>query len=117
MTSSFTDGTTAVLPELVDGWSSTRTARTVIQPVIGGGVDAWMQPASPRNGSLTAVFSSLDDAVALETLLAAGTAITFSDSDHPTLSMTFAPTDDITVNQSDGRSAWLVRFGFQEVTA
>lgn len=125
MSSSFTDGTTAVQPLVIDGWDSTRRVRTVFQDVVGGGIDAWPQPAAPRSGSLTAVFLTMADAFALEGLLASGAVITFADSDAPERGMTFLADGDIQVTRGDdevdpgdGSSAyvWAVGFSFQEVT-
>lgn len=116
MSSSFSNSSTAVLPELVDGWTSSRQARSTVQPIIGGGVDVWSQPAAPRSGTLVAVLRTLADAVTLEELLASGDLVTFADSDEPVLGMTFVAQNDITIRQSDGRGSWLVEFGFQEVT-
>lgn len=125
MSSSFTDGTTAVQPLVIDGWDSTRRVRTTFQDVVGGGIDAWPQPAAPRSGSLTAVFLTMEGAFALEALLASGAVITFADSNVPARGMTFLATDDIQVTRgddeldlADGSTAyvWAVSFGFQEVT-
>lgn len=126
MSSSFTDGTTAVQPRVLDGWQSTRAVRTVVQDVQGGGVDAWLQPASPRSGTLTAMFVGMSDAFSLEALLGAGTVLTFADSDEPARGMTFVASGDIRVTRGDDalllpdgteEFGWAVEFGFQEVTA
>lgn len=124
MSASFTDGTTAVQPIVIDGWESVRTVRTVVQQVVGGGVDAWLQPAAPRSGTLSAIFFDAADAFALEALLAAGTVLTFADTDRPNRAMTFVAQDSINVTQGDDIVqtpggdfyVWSVGFGFQEVT-
>lgn len=125
MTSSFSNGTTAVQPRVLDGWESVRTPRTVVQDVPEGGVDVWLRPAAPRTGTLTAIFFGMSGAFALEALLAAGTVVSFADSDEPDRGMDFVATNEIRVTRgtdavllSDGSEefAWSVSFSFQEVT-
>lgn len=124
MPSSFTDGTTAVQPLVVDGWDSGRNVGNVVNAVVGGGVDVMLRPAAPRSGTLSAVFTSLAAALSLEAMLSAAAVLTFADSDAPQFAMSFVATDAIRVSRSDDPLllddgteifVWLVGFGFQQV--
>lgn len=125
MSSSFTNGSTAVQPLVIDGWDSSRESQNVLQQVIGGGVDALLRPAAPRSGTLSAVFVSMADAFALEALLSAGEVVDFADSDLPILDMSFVTSgairiskgeDAITLEDGTETFAWSVGFDFQQVT-
>lgn len=116
MSSSFTDGTTAVLPEVVDGYQATRSSRHVFNPRFGTNADdVVVYPAGPRTGTLTAVFASYPPAAALLQLLSGTSPIQFDDSERPEIGMTFLADGSIGINQSDGRTVWIVTVDFREV--
>lgn len=116
MTSSFTNGTTAVIPRVVDGYKASRQSRHAFHPVLSGNEDVYARPAGPRSGTMTAVFDGYASAAQLSTMLAGTTPVSFADSDRPELGMTFLADGDITLEQSPGRSAWIITVAFREVT-
>lgn len=123
MTVSFTSGATAVQPLVINGWESARTSQSFLHQIVGGGIDAVLRPATPRSGTLAAVFTDKAAAFALEMLLAAGVIVTFADTDVPDLNMAFVASDDIRVTRADEAVTidgadtyiWLVEFSYQEL--
>lgn len=116
MSSSFSVGTWVVVPRLVDGYRHSRDSRTAFATVPGADAAlATVFPASMRNGTMTAVFDNLADAIQLDTMLKGTLPIMFTDSESVQLNMTFLLSGRASLEQSAGRGAWLVTFDFQEV--
>lgn len=117
MSTSFSAGAIAVLPDLVDGFQAERQSRHVFNIVLGSTAeDVVTRPAGPRSGTFTAVFSSLARAQQLLDLCSGTTPIVFADSDVPSLGMTFLADGRIAMEQSAGRSVWIVAVAYREVS-
>lgn len=117
MSSSISDGTTSVLPLVVDGYESTRQSQNVFNNVIGRSLpDVFLNPASPRTGTLTMLFATEADALACEALHTGTALLTFSDSDLPSATMTYVADGSITRRlDPESRALWLVTVDFREV--
>lgn len=116
MSASVTDGMTSVLPLLILGYQSVRTARNVFNEVIGRSQpDVALNPASPRTGSLVMLFATEADALACEQLHSGTALLSFADSDVPTAAMTYVPSGNITRQLHENQVYWIVTVDFREV--
>lgn len=106
------------VPDLIDGYRSTRTSRNVLHTLAGSQEPAiTLRPAGLRRGSLTALFSVQAEALALEADLAAGQTLTFDTDELTDVDMTFVLDGSLVVElDRDTRSRWTVTFDFQEVS-
>ena len=115
---SLTDGTTTILPVLVDGYAASRESRTILHPIIGSAETAVsLQPAALRSGTLQLLFTTLADAVAAADALAVATVWTLTDDDQASIGMMFVVTDAIEPSlDPESRELGLVSFSFQELS-
>lgn len=105
-------------PLLVTSYESSRQSQNVFNPIVGGGMDVVLYPASLRTGTLVCLFDNEADAKFCEDIHSRTTVLTFSDSDHPTIGMTYVPSGSIArALDSASRLLWTVSIGFQEVQA
>lgn len=107
-----------IAPEVINGWSSTREARTIAHTILGSPApDITLRPAAARRGVLRCVFAEEADAAAAVEVFATPQVLTFIDDDRPTLAGAFVVTNgDITLDL-DGATAdvWVVSVPFAEV--
>lgn len=115
--STISNGTSTVTPVTVTGYAATRASRNVLHAIIGTPDPAvTLRPAGLRTGTLEALFDTRADAQSAVTILASDAALTFVDTDHPSISMTFVLDGDVTMAlDDDTRALWLVSFDYQEV--
>lgn len=118
MASTITHSTGVITPRAVNGWQSSREARTIMHPVLGRPHDdVTLRPAGLRSGELTLVFPLEADARAAENVFAVAQVLTFADTDRTTLGMSFVVADgEISVDLDDvTRNVWIVTVPFREV--
>ena len=117
MTTTISDGTTAVTPVLTLGYASNRDSRNVFHDVIGrADQDVTLYPAGLRSGTLTFLFDNETDALTCENLHSAAAVFTITDTDRPSIAMTYAVKGKIPRTLDDGtREMWTVAVDFQEV--
>jgi len=103
-------------PVLVDGFTGTRTSRTVVHTLLNSGDPAIsIRPAGLRTGTLSALFETQAQAQALADALATGAVQRYTDSDAGG-SFRFVPSGRIEVRLDDStRAAWWVTFDYSEV--
>lgn len=104
------------LPLVVNGWQESANGRNIINPVIGGGVDVTLQPASLRQGAFELVYELEDDAEAAFAMHQRPSTFTISDSDRASTAMTYIVDGQISRSLDDeSREYWIVRVEYQEV--
>lgn len=117
--STISDGTTTFTPIVIVGWESERVAANVLHDIINRvDDDVTFRPAGLREGTLTALCPTLEDAMQLEVLLAQPKKMTFADPDHPVLNMTFVVPIGTAIRaslDSDTLVLGLVEFSFKQV--
>jgi hypothetical protein len=118
--SSYVDtGATIINPILATGYESRRPARNIVHEIFDTtSVDVTLRPAGLRTGTLELLFADEASSKAAEDAIAAAGVMTFGDTDVTTVDMSFiVPAGgDITRTLHDSRTAWLVTFGYHEVT-
>lgn len=114
----FSDGTTTLMPVLVNGYAASRASRNIVHSIIGSNVSAVaLQPSGLRTGSLSTLWPTLADAFAFADFLSAASLFTLTDADQPAVNMSFVVTDTIEPALDDEtRVLGTVSFSFQEVT-
>lgn len=108
-----------VTPTIVDGYSATRAARTIVHHIIGRpDPDISFRPASLRTGQLTCVFALQDAALAAATVFAKPQPLTLADPDVA-IGMTFIVPEGGAIEvelDDETRDVWLVHVDFEEVS-
>jgi hypothetical protein len=105
-------------PLLIDGWQESVDTRNVLNPVVGGGVDYTLYPASLRSGQFVAVFDDEDAAAELLRMHQRPARFTLQDADRPSVAMLYIADGTVTRALDDeSRDYWLVTIPFQEVDA
>lgn len=105
-------------PDFVDGWAETRSSRTVVNPIVGGGVDYILYPADLRSGTMTLVFLDEQDAIDCFQLHAKAAVFTITDTDRPSINMNYIVNGSNTRTLNDqNRTWWTVAIQYQEVGA
>lgn len=112
-----TSAGTIITPALVLGYRSARPSGTIVQPVLGGGVDVLVQPAKPRTGTLEFLFLTEAAAKTAEDLHSSAYYFTLADSDLSSVGMRYVVTGDILRELHENRARWLLTVPFQEVPA
>lgn len=116
-TITYTGGT--ITPEVVEGFSASRSARSIVHNIMGRtDPDITLRPAGLRKGTLTLVFATGALAQAAEAILAVPQIFALSDADVPEVNMQFVVADgDIrTTLDLETQTAWLVEVPYQEIT-
>jgi hypothetical protein len=117
LTTTLSNGTDTIAPDLVDGYESSRTARTLTHDVIGrADPDITLRPADTRKGQLRLVFGDEAAAAAAE-ISHAGTSVwTLTTSDLTTIGMRYVVAEgDVTRILDATRACWIVTVPFREV--
>ena len=117
MTTITTNAGTVITPALVLGYSSARQPGTIIRQVLGGGVDALVQPAKPRTGTLELLFLTEAEAKAAEDLHASAFFFTLADADLSSVGMRYVLAGEVRRELHEDRIRWLLTVPFQEVPA
>lgn len=122
MAVTITAGPVALTPDLINGYDTTRTGRTIVHDIIGAyTADVTLRFASLRTGTLHLVYTSAnaendsDNALAA---LATAVVFTLTVDDVPTAAMSFVvPAGGRITRTLDDttRAAWTVDLDYQEV--
>lgn len=112
------DGTgTATVPTCIDGYAATQRERTIVRPLIGGGVAVTLLPPDPRSGQLELVYPTGAAAETARQLLQRGVLYSLTSTEQPTINMAdFAVLSVSPALEDETRAAWIVTVTFQEVT-
>lgn len=103
-------------PLLVDGWTESVESRNIINPVMGGGVDVTPLSAGKRTGSFVLIYGTEADAKAAFELHRLAATFRLSDSDLPTLDLTYVLSGSLERALDDeSRVLWFVTVNYQEV--
>ncbi|RPE75196.1 MULTISPECIES: hypothetical protein [unclassified Frondihabitans] len=116
------DEATAIAPDLVTGFESTRDSQTLFHSVIGRAYpDITLRPASLRRGTLTMLFASGDAeslSATAEDLHAAAGLFELTDPDRASVAMTYVVSGAVgRALEDETRDAWLLSVDFQEVAS
>lgn len=109
-----------ITPEVVNGFASSRQARSIVHTILGRpDPDITFRPAGLRKGELTLVFETGAEAAAAEAVLVVPQVFGLNDPDVPQVSMSFVVADGEIQNALDleTQRVWIVRVPFQEVAA
>ena len=111
------DGTGATTsPALVLGYETEQESQNIVHDIIGGGIAITLVRPRPRAGRLRLFYLTEATANAARLLHARETTFTFTDTDLPTIAMTYALNGSISPALEDaGRKRWIVEVGYQEV--
>lgn len=114
-----TKGATTITPTIVDGYSTTQSARTILHDIIGrSNPDVSFAADSLRSGSLRCMFVLEADADAARDALAQPGVWTLADAARSSIGMLFVRQGDMTVELDDEtRELWVLTLGYQEVLA
>lgn len=115
-TITYTGGT--ITPAVVNGFDSSRPARTVVHTILGRpDPDITFRPAGLQKGVLTLVFATGAQARSAESALTVPRIFTLSDIDVPEVAMQFVVADgDVSIRLDlETQSVWIVEVPFQEV--
>lgn len=118
MTSTITHALGTIVPTVVNGYTATRTAETVVHRIINRSEpDVTFRPAGLRTGSLRCVFATESEAKAAYGVLSDPQVFALADDDVPTVDMSFVVADgDIEISlDPDTRRVWVVTVPFVEV--
>lgn len=119
MTTTLTANSVMRTPQLVLGYSSTRSAGNIVHPVIGNpSPDVTLAAAGLRTGTLSMLCLNLADALAVQSLHTGPYVVVLADSDLPALNMTYVASGTIAIALDDEtRTRWTVTVDFQEISA
>lgn len=107
-----------ITPGVIDGFSATIPARTIVHAILGrSDPDITFKPAGLRTGTLQLVFATGADAAAAVAALRIPQVLTLSDADVPEVGMSFVVAEGDLVSALDPRTrrVWTVTVPFQEV--
>lgn len=111
------DGSGATIsPALVLGYKTSRESQNIVHDIIGGGIAVTLIQPRPRSGTLELFF--LTEAAAFDALTkhSLETTYTLTDTDRPSVNMTYVTEGTIDLELDDqGRTRWVVSAGYQEV--
>lgn len=111
------DGTgTSVSPALVLGYETSRESQNQVHQIIGGGIAVTLVRPNPRSGTLELFFLEEADAVAALELHSREATFTLSDTDRPSIGMTYVCDGTTSLRLDDQtRRRWILSVGYQEV--
>lgn len=105
-------------PDFVDGWAETRNSRTVVNPIVGGGVDYVLYPADLRTGTMSLIFLDEQDAIDCFEVHSQAAVFTITDTERPSINMNYIVSGSNTRTLDDqSRKWWVVSIQYQEVGA
>jgi hypothetical protein len=107
-----------ITPLLVLGYETARQSQSIFHDILGGGQDVTLRPASLRSGTLRLLLATEAEAVAAETAHAAGKVLRLTDTDRPSVSMSYVLDGSLVRRLDDGtRKLWTLDVGYREVAA
>ncbi|MCM3778991.1 hypothetical protein [Microbacterium hydrocarbonoxydans] len=111
------DGTTgSISPALVLGYQTARESQNIVHDLIGGGIAVTLIAPRPRSGRLELFFLTEADGFGALTKHGLETTFTLSDTDRPSVGMTYVTDGSLDLALDDqGRSRWVLSVGYQEV--
>lgn len=112
-----TSSTDKTSPLHMLGYQASREAQNIFHDILGGGQDVTLRPAALRSGVLRLLYASEPAAAAALAMLARQAVFTVADTDVASVSMRFAVSGTVAIEQDDDRALWLVSVGYREVTA
>lgn len=99
-------------------YSTANRSRSVIHSLIGGGIAVSLVAPDPRSGDLALLYETEADAQAAAQLHLLPTGFTLTDTESPSVSMTYVVDGDVSVElDQDTLTLWVVTVGFQETVA
>lgn len=102
-------------PVLILGYETSIESQNIVHQIIGGGTAHTLIRPNARNGSLELFFTdeaSAFDAFNLHKLEA---TFTVTDTDRPSVNMTYVVDGSVDLRLTDDRKRWVVTVGYQEV--
>lgn len=119
MATTVSNGTTTITVEGLDGWDSSRAGGNVIHPIVNSPAPSVSdRPASLRTGRHRFIVPELEDALELESMLAAIGTFTLNDSNVSAVAMTFKLAGRLAVYTDPGSSGkFVVDCEYAEVTS
>lgn len=119
MATLITSGTDTITPDLVLGYDAERESGNIIHPILGSeNPDVTFRPARLRTGTLELLFHDEAEAVAAVHILAIAEVCAVVSDEREAVVMTFVLAGRLGHTLEDQtRDMWIVRVGYQEVTA
>ena len=103
-------------PLLVLGYYSTRLSRNIVHDLISGGIAVTLVEPRPRSGDLRLFFADEAEAFACLALHGQETTFTITDTDRPSVNMTYVVDNRLEIGlDEETRDHWVVTVGYQEV--
>lgn len=117
MTTTITAGATTITPDLVDGYSVTRSSQSILHPIIGAAEpDVTFRPMGLRRGTLRCIFALEADAWTAYNAIAGANTSTLV-SDERDIDMVFMVDGELSIELDDEtRDMFIVSIDFQELT-
>lgn len=115
---SITHSAGVIVPVTVDGYSASRSPRTLLHPILGrAGDDVTFRPAGLRKGTLTLVFATEATAHSAFGVLLTPQVFTLSDPDVDIAMSFVVAEDDVRLSlDPETRTVWLIELPFREVS-
>lgn len=120
MSSTVSDGTTTVVPWIVNGYQASQSGQSIVHQVLGASApDVTVQPVGLRTGTLNLVFVGWDAAEACRAMCVnASGPLSFADGDVSAAAMSFVVASGGVQTHLDTASGmWMVDVAFQEIPA
>lgn len=109
------DSATTV-PDLVLGYESRRSSRSVVHDLIGGGIAVTLVEPRLRSGKLELFYPDEADAWVSFNLHGVADVFTVGSDDVPDIDMAYVVDGDVSIALDDQtRAVWVVSVGYQEV--
>lgn len=109
------NGAGTVTPLLVSGYTPSRQSRNLVHDLLDGSLGVSFIPPRPRSGQLRLLFRTEDDAFEAFNLFGAATSFTYTNTDVPSVGMTFVLDGSVDLDLDALMGNWWVTVGFQEV--
>lgn len=110
------DGTgTTVSPTLVLGYATARESQNIVHDIVGGGIAVTIIRPRPRSGTLELFFTEETPAFAALEVFARESTFTLSDTDRPSVNMTYVINGTADLALDSSRKRWTLSAGYQEV--
>lgn len=104
-----------ITPRLVDGWTGTRDAGSIVHDILGRAVpDVTLRPAGTRSGTLRLIFIDETAAADAEAVLSSAAVFTLASDERATIGGDFVVQDRVERELDDGtRNVWIVSAGYR----
>ena len=118
MTTTITDGTTVLTPEIITGWEASQESGNVIHAIIGkADPDVTLKPAGTRAGTLELLFLNVTDAETARAMLTQPLPFIIESTDAWLNNIHIVANGSISsVLEDTTRSMWTISFDYQEIT-